>query len=263
MELWVLRHISVCSPHLWQSQVSGSCHHATKVRLRRNIPTSVALLTNLRRRGTCTELLSVCKVTFRLRKQKLGESIHTRVSALNVLTDGKMDLPQAESSVYVLCCFFLFLNDRPYVSWVRAGACRPSNGGGCDSPGTRRASRTQHATKDDNNKERKRTTTARTTQHHKEEDQRTRHHVPPQHLHASPLVSSPPTSTPPHSSSPSLLSSCSSSDSGKHPVTLPFTWRRLFDTHRCLFSRVIVGCIKNKPLRLIMEKESRHGREAL
>ena len=26
VELWVLRHISVCSPHLWQNQVCGSCH---------------------------------------------------------------------------------------------------------------------------------------------------------------------------------------------------------------------------------------------
>ena len=35
--------------------------HATEVRLRRNIPTSVTLLTDLRRRGANTELLSVCQ----------------------------------------------------------------------------------------------------------------------------------------------------------------------------------------------------------
>ena len=55
--------------------------HATEVRLRRNIPTSVTLLTDLRRRGADTELLSVCDVTFRLRGNKQGESISVAVAS--------------------------------------------------------------------------------------------------------------------------------------------------------------------------------------
>ena len=49
--------------------------HATELRLRRNIPTSVTLLTDLRRRCANTELSSVCDVTFKLRGNRQGESI--------------------------------------------------------------------------------------------------------------------------------------------------------------------------------------------
>ena len=59
----------------------------TKVRLRRNIPTSVKLLTDLRRRGTSNGLLSVCKASFSFRRHRLRESLHMAVSALDILTD--------------------------------------------------------------------------------------------------------------------------------------------------------------------------------
>ena len=62
MELCFLRHISVCSPHLWQNQVCSSCHPCHE-------SATAPKHTDLRRRGASTELLSVCEVTFKLRRQ--------------------------------------------------------------------------------------------------------------------------------------------------------------------------------------------------
>ena len=80
---------------------------ATEVRLLRNIPTSVTLLTDLRRRGTSTELLSECEVTFRLRRNRQGESVHMTMRAWDVLTDRWENRLAVSRIVYVLCCLFL------------------------------------------------------------------------------------------------------------------------------------------------------------
>ena len=115
MELWVLRHISVCSPHLWQNQnlrllpsMPRKCDCAEKYRLER--------------RGASTELLSVCKVTFKLRRHRLGESIYMTVSALDVLTDRWENRLAASrlACVRVVLSFLVFeLGDDFGCTWPR------------------------------------------------------------------------------------------------------------------------------------------------
>ena len=62
--------------------------HVTNLQLCKTMPTSIALLTVLKKREMVTKLLSVCKVTFRLRGNRQGrKSIRMAVSALDVLTD--------------------------------------------------------------------------------------------------------------------------------------------------------------------------------
>ena len=59
----------------------------TKLHLSRNMPPFIAFVTDLKRREEITELLSVCRVTARLSRNKQRERIHVTVSALDVLTD--------------------------------------------------------------------------------------------------------------------------------------------------------------------------------
>ena len=75
MELWVLRHKSVC----------GSCHpcHGS---------------------ATAPKHTGVRKVTFKLRRHRLGESIHMTVSALYVLTDRWEKQTFRNPNRLCLCC---------------------------------------------------------------------------------------------------------------------------------------------------------------
>ena len=59
----------------------------TKLHLCRNMPTFVALITDLKYGEIITEMLSVCRVTARLSENRQGERVRMAVSALDVLTD--------------------------------------------------------------------------------------------------------------------------------------------------------------------------------
>ena len=74
-----LRFLPVCQrpPLIWWQKVSvRSLQFVTNLHLCRNMPTFIALVTDLKKGEIITELLSVCKVTFRVKRHRQEESIH-------------------------------------------------------------------------------------------------------------------------------------------------------------------------------------------
>ena len=139
MELWVLRHITVCSPHLWQNHVCDSCHpcygSATAPKHSDLRHTAHGLENERCEPGIVECARRHLQQARRIEPYDWAENVSNptlhllikfaapwplsssdvscrRVGALVAQepTVRGTDLPQAESSVYALYCLFLFLN---------------------------------------------------------------------------------------------------------------------------------------------------------
>ena len=88
LEITFLASVLACSSFrvMTKGVVTFLATPVTNLHLCRSMPTFIALITDLKQGELITKLLSVCKVTFRLRRNRQGESIRVTVSDLDVLT---------------------------------------------------------------------------------------------------------------------------------------------------------------------------------